>query len=281
MSNKKPMFLTPQGIALYPWLTTPDKQFNPEGDYKVELKLDPNDPEVEKFIDGLADDVKAYFTEAAKKDKSKAGLAKTARVPVHADVERDTGQETGLVVVKFKSGFKPGLFDSMGSPIVDDIKVGSGSIIRVAFTKNFYDAFGGGMNLYLQQVQIIKFVEYNARGVSAFDAVEGGYQADQPEPAEGFGGDSNPDAEKVEVEKDDLPFDKPQQKKAPAGKAEEDPRDALIDKALLEDTKFKLADRSAKAKLGFDDLRELWDAKKGNPAMFRIGLNNLLKQKGV
>lgn len=279
MSNKKQVFLTPKGIALYPWLTTPDKQFNPEGDYKVELKLDPNDPEVEKFIDGLADDVKAYFTEAAKKDKAKAGLAKTARVPVHADVERDTGQETGLVVVKFKSGFKPGLFDSMGSPIVDDIRIGSGSIIRVAFSKNFYDAFGGGMNLYLQQVQIIKFVEYNARGVSAFDAVEGGFQADQPAPAEEFGG--NKDEDKVKVEDDDLPFDKPQQKKAPAAKAEDDPRDEKIDKALVEDTKFKLADRCAAAKLGFPELRELWDSKKGNPAMFRISLNNLLKQKGV
>lgn len=276
--SKRPTFITPKGVAKYPWLTIPSTQFNPDGDYKVDLVLDPSDPAVEAFLSGLDEDVKTYFSELAKKDKKKSNLAKTAKVPYTSESDPSTGQDTGMVVVKFKSGYKPALFDSKRQPITDDdIKVGSGSIIKVAFTKNFYEGFGGGMNLYLQQVQIIKLVEYNAKGEPAagFDEEEG-FEADQPPPKEEFaGGMREPGSDE---EEDDLPFDD----KPPADSGgDDDPRDEPIEKAFVADKNFNLADRVHKAKIGYPQLRELWDAKKGNAAMFRISLNNILKQKGV
>lgn len=280
--SKRQTFITPKGVAKYPWLTIPSTQFNPDGDFKVDLVLDPSDPVVEAFLSGLDEDVKTYFSELAKKDKKKANLAKTAKVPYTSESDPSTGQDTGMVVVKFKSGYKPGLFDAKRQPITDeDIRVGSGSIIRVAFTKNFYEGFGGGMNLYLQQVQIINLVEYNANGEPAagFEEEEG-FEADQPPPRESFptaeAGDDEP-GEKEE-EQDDLPYDD-QPPAAPSGG--DDPRDELVERALIDDKKMNLADRLHAAKIGYPQLRELWDAKKGNSAMFRIALNNMLKQKGV
>jgi hypothetical protein len=276
--SKRQTFITPKGVAKYPWLTVPSTQFNPDGDYKVDLVLDPSDPAVEAFLSSLDEDVKTYFSELAKKDKKKANLAKTAKVPYTSESDPATGDDTGMVVVKFKTGYKPGLFDSKRQPITGDVKVGSGSIIKVAFQKNYYEGFGGGMNLYLQQVQIINLVEYNAKGEPAagFEEEEG-FEADQPPPKESFPTDAPGEGEEGE-EQDNLPFDNPP---PAASGGDDDPRDELIEKALVDDKKLGLADRSHKAKIGYPQLRELWDAKKGNPAMFRIALNTMLKQKGV
>lgn len=46
MSNKKPRyeaFTTPIGEAIFPWLTAPETQFDPNGVYKTDLALDPDD----------------------------------------------------------------------------------------------------------------------------------------------------------------------------------------------------------------------------------------------
>jgi hypothetical protein len=280
--SKAEVHITPKGIALHPWLTLPDTKFDKEGKYKVDLRLDPDDEVHAAFIEKLSDDNKRHWDEVAKKDKKKAAIARSPRDPIKAEVDPATGEETGMVIVRFSSRYQPSLFDADRNQITDDLKIGTGSVVKVAFTKNYYyNAKDNevGLNLYLMQVQIVKLVEYNARGVAVagFEVEDGGFKADQPPPKESFPTDAPGEGEEDE-EQDDLPFDNPP---PAASGGDDDPRDELIEKALVDDKKLGLADRSHKAKIGYPQLRELWDAKKGNPAMFRIALNTMLKQKGV
>lgn len=265
--SKKQMFVTPKGFARYPRLTVPDTHYDPSGKYKVDLILDQGLPEVKAFLAGLENDKNAYFAELAKRDRRKAGIAMTAKAPFSPEVSPLTGQETGMVIVKFKSSYKPALFDAKRQPITDDkIMIGNGSIIRVAFTKNFYEGFGGGMNLYLKQVQIIK-LEEPLHGEDAAFGEEDGYEYGQPPQENNALGDDIP-------YEDEMPPPN-------TSSGEDDPRDPFIEKALLDDKNMNLADRLHKANVGYPELREIWDMKKGNSAMFRITLNNMLKQKGV
>ena len=49
--------VTPRAIAVYPWLNRPDTKFNPDGDYKVTLKIEAEDaaPLITKLDKILAD----------------------------------------------------------------------------------------------------------------------------------------------------------------------------------------------------------------------------------
>ena len=274
---KKQMFVTPKGVARFPWLTVPDTRFDKEGKYKIDLVLDLEDEAAAQFVDALSQENKAHWDEVAKKDKSKAAASKSPHDPFKPDIDRSTGDETGKIVVKFSSQFPPTLWDAARQKITGDIKVGGGSEVRVAFVKNFYYNAKDkecGMNLYLQQVQIIKLVEYGSQSVAAegFDDEGDGFHADQPPPEE-FGDKQGEEAE------DHIPGLGPED-----GKKDEptdDPVYADIDAALADDKKLNLADRCAKAGLGYEELKPiLLDAKK-NPVMFRIKLNTVLKSKGA
>ena len=73
-----------------------------------------------------------------------------------------------MVLVLFRSSYPPKLFDIYGQKIEENIIIGMGSEIQVAFVSNFYNVAGKkGMNLYLQSVQVRELVEY--KGMEAKD----------------------------------------------------------------------------------------------------------------
>ena len=145
-TEKKEMFVTPAGIARWPWLNKPDVKFDPDkqGKFKVNLLVDPNDDGVKEFLILLRD-----HTKAAKPD---------GKVPYVKERDQD-GNETGKFLVHFKSIYRPKVFDMNGRFIPDEVQVGNDSKIKVAYTENVYDGFGGGVNLYLNAVQVIELVE--------------------------------------------------------------------------------------------------------------------------
>lgn len=59
----------------------------------------------------------------------------------------------------------------------EDVFPGKGSVVRVAFVRNEYPGFGGGVNLYLNGVQIIELVAFTPRGGVEFPPFDGGYVA--------------------------------------------------------------------------------------------------------
>jgi hypothetical protein len=157
MANNKGKFVSPKGIAQYPWLTKPDTKFNAEGVYKVSLAV----PKAE------AKD----FVEAAKQAfVDEFGQSKMAKA--HMPFKED---EEGNVVFSFKSKLKPRLYDSQGKPITDDVAVGGGSVVKVSGAFGPYNKGANmGVALYLNAVQIIKLTEVSS---SPFGAEEGGYVA--------------------------------------------------------------------------------------------------------
>ena len=151
---------TPKGSASYPSLTRPDTRYNAEGVYKTGLVLKGKDAE------GLITQIKEIYVEefGAKK------LTAAAQLPFKTN-------DDGTTTFNFKTKTIPKLFDSKGNPIKDiaDLKVGSGSSIKVAAAAKAYNAGGKtGVTMYLNAVQIIDLVEYSG---SPFGAEEGGFEA--------------------------------------------------------------------------------------------------------
>ena len=86
---KKAIFKTPVGVAQYPWLNTPDTQFDTAGQYKVNLRLSPED--AKPLMEEVREAAKEAFGEKAK----------SATMPFVQDAD------TGEYIFKTKSRYQP------------------------------------------------------------------------------------------------------------------------------------------------------------------------------
>lgn len=69
-----------------------------------------------------------------------------------------TDKKTGEITLQAASGEKypPALLDAKGNEVPrSKVQVGGGTLAKVGITPNVYDGFGGGVNLYLNFVQIL------------------------------------------------------------------------------------------------------------------------------
>jgi hypothetical protein len=84
---------------------------------------------------------------------------KTANPPYFDEVD-ESGKPTGNVIIKFKSQFKPTIFDSQGS-VMTESSIWGGSEIKVNAEVSPYitTLIGAGVSLRLKAVQVIKYVE--------------------------------------------------------------------------------------------------------------------------
>ena len=154
--DKYHKFVTPTGIARFPWLTKADTKFNPDGIYKTDLLLSSEDAKA------IATELKDLFKKHHPKAKGKFPWAK--------DVGED-GKETGNIIFKFKTKNKPALFDAKGKPI-QNTNVYGGSQIKVSATAAPYSAAGNvGITLYLNAVQVIELVTGDSGGQQSFGFV--------------------------------------------------------------------------------------------------------------
>tara|TARA_R100000951_G_scaffold21379_1_gene17796 strand:+ start:4076 stop:4621 length:546 start_codon:yes stop_codon:yes gene_type:complete len=143
-NKKKMLFTTPKGTAMYPWLTRPDTQFHPEGQYKVSVRMSKED--AQQMMDDCRDAANDAFGDKAKE----------ANMPWKADAD------TGEIVLITKSKYQPRLVDSTGQVIADAKapQVNSGSTIKAAGTMYPYNAGGKiGISLQLAGVQIIELAK--------------------------------------------------------------------------------------------------------------------------
>ena len=128
---------SPKGTAVFPHINRPDTRFDPEGKYSVDLRVDPNDKEVARWLSDMREMVTKQYGDDAK-------------VPYVSDEDQ--------IRVKFSSKFPPvQIVDADNNPT--DEHIGGGSIIQVAYTEFLYDGFGGGLKLYLKAVKV-----YEAKG---------------------------------------------------------------------------------------------------------------------
>ncbi len=161
--------LTPKGIAHYPYISKPDegREYS-DGKYKVNLSIPSEEaqPIIEQINAVLLEGIKAV------KNKKPNEKIKQAPLPYSNEVDED-GSETGNVIIKFKSKYKPSVVDSKNNLMVDH-NIYGGSVIKVGGVLSFYNsAIGCGVTIRLGAVQLIEYVEGSAGGNFGFGEEEG------------------------------------------------------------------------------------------------------------
>lgn len=184
--QKRKQFVTPSGVAIYPWLNKPDTKFVPEGEFKVNLRLTAE--EAEQLINQLGQELDNFAAEAIKKDPKIKQFDK--RMPFEEEID-DNGDLTGSYIFRFKqkakintkSGdsfdMKVALFDAKRTPTT--VKVGGGSTLKVAFTAWPYAMASSrsiGLTLRPSAVQILQLVELSGGDDANMFDDEDGFEAD-------------------------------------------------------------------------------------------------------
>ena len=155
----KVKYITPSGIAGYPWLQPgrPDTAFDAEGKWKTNLRMSPED----------AAPMLAIIEKLRKEEF-------TAKDNVRLPFEKD--EETGDVIFKIQSRYQPGYIDAKGNPIPEASVplMYSGSTLRCSgLAENYENGANKGISLRLSHVQVIDPVSGSGGSAGDFDAVEG------------------------------------------------------------------------------------------------------------
>lgn len=210
-----PRFVSPRGVARYPWLNKPDTKYNPEGEYKVTLQF--ADAELDKPIthkkfpeyDGktlrqiLDEAAEAAYQEARSKAKNAADKKKIQKADPYQPVCDEEGNETGDVTLHFKMRAKvttkktrevfeqkPFMVDAKRNPTT--AVVFGGSELKISFEVIPYfvaSSKTAGVTLRMKNVQVLSLAERQSGGADEFDEEEG-YEGDTGE----FGDDAGDDA---------------------------------------------------------------------------------------
>ena len=182
--KRNPRVTTPKGLAVWPWLNEPDRKFDSDGQYKVNLQLSQED--AQEFIDKLEEIHKEHYKNTCESE----GKTKLKKAPLPLiEVEDDAGNPTGDVQVKFKlkaqyeyDGKKisqrPVLMDAKRQPMTETI--GGGSTIRVGCeVYPYYTAtIGVGLSLRCKVVQVLELKEFSPDSATGFDFdEEDGFEA--------------------------------------------------------------------------------------------------------
>ena len=216
MSQKKKRntrYVSEAGTAIYPYLLTPDTEYNPDGEYKVKLKLSPDaglrNAKGEQYdnFQGFLDAMLEKAVAKAKQENPKKRI-KTADAPYQID------EDDGSLLVNFKLkalvknkkdntefNQQPAIFDAKGKPFEGDAIYG-GSVLKASFEViPFYTALiGAGITLRLKAVQVIELRTASEPIADSYGfGEEEGYES-EPSEAEGAGFTE-------EVDEDDIPFD--------------------------------------------------------------------------
>jgi hypothetical protein len=170
-----------RGIARYPKLHIPfryDKKLNKSvedwkgGKFQIEVIAPEDDATTKAMV--------ASIQEAAASEGLKAKMVKNW--PFKPELDKETDEETGNLIFNFKmygqskdgSKRRVPLFDAKNNPLPKDFRVTSGSEVIVLGAANPFKELGGGVSLYLNGVQVIKYVPFVA-GNPGFEAVDDGF----------------------------------------------------------------------------------------------------------
>jgi hypothetical protein len=175
---------SPRGVLeKYAALTAPDYKFDAAGAYKCKQVLQLNE-QTQAYIKTIEDAYEtAYKAEAVAKGK------KVKR----ADMPWEINEEEGTVTFSYKLkaqiingktkeaiNRKVKIFDGAGKliPNASSIKIGGGTVAKLAFQPYFWPSatLGYGMTLQLEACQIIQLVEFGAgEGDYEFGAEDDGF----------------------------------------------------------------------------------------------------------
>jgi hypothetical protein len=168
---KKIRKVLPTGTAVYPKLNSIDV-YQP-----LDKKGRPNGPEKRRYMTYIKYDDENHRKVDAwlKKVAEEAGVS-DGKLPWKKDKKTD---ELWLVATSGEK-YQPLIVDAKNRKMPNSKVIGGGSKITPSVTVNAYDGFGGGINLYLNAVQVIDLKESDF-GKSPFEEQEGYSQPDEDE----------------------------------------------------------------------------------------------------
>ena len=167
-ARKYVTYITPPGTAVWPKLDKPDVYQPKKGDPKIRYTCNMS------FDEAVMERVKADIWNLIQEHQMDIGENKNS--PFKTDKK---GNET-LFAFTGKD-HKPLIVDSRNKKLPDSVVVGGGSTIRLDITINPFDGFGGGVNFYINAVQVLNLVEKGAFGEARFEQAEGGFQYEESE----------------------------------------------------------------------------------------------------
>jgi len=194
MVEKRVRQVTPLGEAKWAHVHTPKPPFVDESGkiqgtpkYQIDLLFNKEDKPWAEWAEKVMGKMRALPSQIDKR----TGDALPKQSPIKRELD-ETDQPTGRFYVTFKTSekFKPGIFDRFGAPIPETVLVGNGSTARVSYSENIYSAFGGGINFYLNAVQVQDLVEYKSQTADSY----------------GFPVEENDDNGAAVEDDDDVPF---------------------------------------------------------------------------
>ncbi len=138
VDNKNTKLTTPKGVAAYAYVDkTEGIDGTDTGKYSLTLVMDPG-PETSKFVHKY----QALVADAQSKvDK-----------PFNNSPIKEN--DDGTVSIRFKSKFQPSVLSPSLKPLPPEVP--KGSVVRVGTKPFCYTAFGGGVSLYLNVIQMIE-----------------------------------------------------------------------------------------------------------------------------
>jgi len=202
MAKKKKNHVTPVAPCMWPFLNKPDTRFDKNGKYRVSLVFDQD----AEFVGKVVSAAKKAMKKKLKAMKPKDAKEVTLYAPVQTEVDDDE-KETGNVLVPFQTNayfdddgqikpWKLRVFDAQGQLIEKLPNIGNGSKLAISFgignrvvKKDFF------YTLYINAIQLIELVEFNADGSTyGFGKTEGGFETeDKPFDGETSTSDTDPD----------------------------------------------------------------------------------------
>ena len=156
---KKVTIILPAGIAVWPKLDQvdvyqpTDKKGRPSGAEKRRFitRVKYNDEDHRKVDDFLKQCLKDFDLEDGK-------------LPWKKD------KKTGGLTLEATSDDRPPVFDAKNRKVPAKVIIGGGSTIKLDVTVNPYTGFGGGINLYINSVQLL---DLKQRDANQFEETEG------------------------------------------------------------------------------------------------------------
>jgi hypothetical protein len=183
--TKNKRLTTGAGIALYPYLFTPDTKYSSDGVYSVTLRMTKaTEKSLKKDLEKLHKETLELYKEQTGKEPTKVNP-----VPVRDEIDIE-GEPVLDFKFKMKPSFKgkdgsvveqrPAVFDAALVPMTADSKLGHGSKVKVNFAVASYAThMGVGVTLRLNAVQVLDLVTWEGGEDSAFE-VEEGFTAPAP-----------------------------------------------------------------------------------------------------
>lgn len=191
-TTKRKNQTSPIGEVKFGSIQKPSTKFKADGEYNVQLLL--TKEAAAPFIKQIQEWTKEAKEELAKEDPK---VKKFKEYLPYSDDTDAEGNETGFIVFKFKQNatYKDRktdeirnvtipCFDAKGKPLSEEVRVGRGSKVKVAFRPRpikIGTASQYGVQLSLQAVQVIELVEWGNRDAKGFGfGEEDGYTAETP-----------------------------------------------------------------------------------------------------